>query len=142
MQGPWKEPFEYIDAYANNKTTVEGSSVFKLNNSEEYILMYDLYSSGRYEFQRSRDLSHFTEKPESFTKDFNPRHGSVIGITQNEFDKLKKKWLNIQEGPKVFESHGNPIFTHKYTADPAALVIDNTLWLYTGHDFEGGKARL
>ncbi|WNH12611.1 family 43 glycosylhydrolase [Thalassobellus suaedae] len=139
LQGPWKESFEYIDAYANNKTTVEGSSVFKLNNSEEYILMYDLYSSGRYEFQRSRDLYHFTEKPESFTKDFNPRHGSVIGITQNEFDKLKKKWLNIQEGPKVFESHGNPIFTHKYTADPAALVIDNTLWLYTGHDFEGGQ---
>ncbi|HEX9600495.1 MAG TPA: glycoside hydrolase family 43 protein, partial [Mariniflexile sp.] len=63
LQGPWKESFEYLDSYADNKTTVEGSSVFKLNNSEEYILMYDLYSSGRYEFQRSKDLYNFTQKP-------------------------------------------------------------------------------
>ncbi|QDH77896.1 family 43 glycosylhydrolase [Echinicola soli] len=34
---------------------------------------------------------------------------------------------------------GNPLFTHKYTADPAAMVEGDTLWLYTGHDFEGGQ---
>lgn len=39
----------------------------------------------------------------------------------------------------TFESKGNPIITHKYTADPAALVKGDTLWLYTGHDFEGGQ---
>lgn len=92
LQGPWKESFEYLDAYANNKTTVEGSSVFKLNGSEEYILMYDLYSSGRYEFQRSKDLYTFTQNPESFTKNFHPRHGSVIGITKEEAQRLIEKW--------------------------------------------------
>ncbi len=39
----------------------------------------------------------------------------------------------------VLHPTGNPIFTHKYTADPAALVQDDTLWLYTGHDFAGGQ---
>ena len=34
---------------------------------------------------------------------------------------------------------GNPIFTHEYTADPAAIVEGDTLWLYTGHDFQGGQ---
>ena len=28
----------------------------------------------------------------------------------------------------------NPIITHKYTADPAAMVWNNTVYLYTGHD--------
>jgi len=38
-----------------------------------------------------------------------------------------------------FKSNGNPIINHKFTADPAAWVEGNTLWLYTGHDFEGGQ---
>ena len=28
----------------------------------------------------------------------------------------------------------NPIITHKFTADPTALVHDNSVYLYTGHD--------
>ncbi|WP_345785676.1 glycoside hydrolase family 43 protein [Pelagicoccus sp. SDUM812003] len=28
----------------------------------------------------------------------------------------------------------NPIITHKYTADPAAIVHDDTVYLYVGHD--------
>lgn len=33
-----------------------------------------------------------------------------------------------------FQSNGNPIITHKYTADPAALVVGDTLWLFAGQD--------
>ncbi|MDN3596728.1 glycoside hydrolase family 43 protein [Zunongwangia endophytica] len=95
LDGPWKEDFEYLDAYANSKINVEGSSVFKLNDSEEYILMYDLYSSGKYEFQRSKDLFNFSEETESFTKDFHPRHGSVIGITSKEAKRLNDKWGGV-----------------------------------------------
>ncbi|WBL21556.1 glycoside hydrolase family 43 protein [Zunongwangia sp. HRR-M8] len=91
LSGPWKEDFKYLDAYADTKINVEGSSVFKLNNSDEYILMYDLYSNGRYEFQRSKDLFNFSEETESFTKDFFPRHGSVIGITKEELERIYKK---------------------------------------------------
>ena len=94
LKGPWKEDFKYLDAYAG-KTVVEGSSVFKLNNSDNYILMYDLYRNQRYEFQRSTDLYHFTPEPESFTKDFNPRHGSVISITKEEAIRLNNKWGGV-----------------------------------------------
>ena len=34
----------------------------------------------------------------------------------------------------VFKSAGNPIITHKFTADPAAMVYDHKVYLYTGHD--------
>lgn len=95
LQGPWTEHFDYLDVYHNSRTNVEGSSVFKLNDSDEYILMYDLYSSGRYEFQRSTDLYQFTQIPESFTKNFHPRHGSVISITREEAIRLNEKWGGV-----------------------------------------------
>ncbi|MFG6686053.1 family 43 glycosylhydrolase [Mariniflexile sp. HNIBRBA6329] len=146
LQGPWIESFDYIDVYANTSTNVEGSSVFKLNDSDDYILMYDLYSNGRYEFQCTKDLYNFTSETESFTKNFFPRHGSVISITKYEAKRLNKKWdgvpaslLTNANGEYLFKPEGNPIIKHKYTADPAAFVVDETLWLYTGHDFAGGQ---
>lgn len=162
LQGPWTEHFEYLDVYHNSRTNVEGSSVFKLNDSDSYILMYDLYSSGRYEFQRSEDLYHFTDKPESFVKDFHPRHGSIIGITRKEAKRLSQQWgdkdAKAQDiAPKLsytFKQHqvadddriiyswevtGNPIVRHKYTADAAALVHNDTLFIFTGEDYEGGQ---
>jgi beta-xylosidase len=33
-----------------------------------------------------------------------------------------------------FKITGNPIITYKYTADPAAMVYKNKVYLYTGHD--------
>ena len=133
LHGPWVEDFKYHDAYAG-KTPVEGSSIFKLNNSETYVLMYDLYTSGRYEYQTSSDLCNFDSVPKPFSKDFFPRHGSVISITQSEMDALVEKW-----GRRTFKAEGNPIITHKHTADPAALVVGDSLWLFTGHDFEGNQ---
>lgn len=150
LQGPWVEHFNYLDAYANKPTVVEGSSVFKLNDSNQYVLMYDLYSDGRYEFQRSTDLYHFTPTTESFEKDFHPRHGSVIGITQQEAIRLNEKWSGIPDemleqisrkrsytevpDPALSSTGGNPIITDVFTADPAPLVVDDTVYLYVGHD--------
>ncbi|MFT2008562.1 glycoside hydrolase family 43 protein [Pontibacter sp. 13R65] len=34
----------------------------------------------------------------------------------------------------VVKATGNPIFTHKYTADPAALVHKGKVYIYAGHD--------
>ncbi len=39
-----------------------------------------------------------------------------------------------QSKDTTFRSNGNPIITHKYTADPAAMVYKDTFYLYTGHD--------
>ena len=57
--------------------------------------MYDLYTSKRYEFQRSKDLYTFTQTPESFTKNFYPRHGTAIGITFEEARLLNEKWGGV-----------------------------------------------
>ena len=135
LKGKWKEDFRYVDAYAG-KTAVEGSSVFKLNGKDEYVLMYDMYTTGRYEYQTSTDLYNFSA-PRSFTKDFFPRHGSVISLTHDELQRLQEKWGYVVR--YEFESHGNPIIRHLHTADPAALVKGDTLWLFAGHDLNGNQ---
>lgn len=88
LTGPYTEDFIYLDAYANSSTAVEGSSTFQLIGQQKYILMYDLYGAGRYEYQTSTDLMQWTQQPRSFTKDFMPRHGSVIPITLDEAKRL------------------------------------------------------
>ena len=136
LKGKWKEDFKYLDAYAG-KTPVEGSSIFKLNGKDEYVLMYDMYTSGRYEYQTSTDLYHFSE-PKAFTKDFFPRHGSVISLTRDELQRLQEKWGYVVR--YEFESQGNPIVRHIHTADPAALVKGDTLWLFAGRGQNGNQS--
>lgn len=135
--GKWKEDFKFIDAYANSRTGVEGSGVFKLNDREEYVMMYDLYGSGRYEYQTSKDLKTFTTKPQSFNKNFFPRHGTVMSVTAEELQRMQEKWGYVLKHD--FVSDGNPIIRDKHTADPAVLVDNDTLWLFAGHDAEGGQ---
>jgi len=67
---------------------VEGSSVFKLINSEAYILMYDVYMDGRYQFAKSNDLENFKVIDQQVSMNFHPRHGTVIPITKIESERL------------------------------------------------------
>lgn len=137
LKGPWVEDFKYLDSYADTRTGVEGSGVFKLNDRDEYVLMYDLYGSGRYEYQTSKDLMDFTKEPMSFRKDFFPRHGTVCSVTAEELDRLQQKWGYVLT--HKFESDGNPIIRDKHTADPAVMVEGDTLWLFAGHDAAGNQ---
>lgn len=75
------------------KDEVEGSGVFKLNDGSGYILMYDVYGKGRYEFARSTDLEHFTAVTSEVSMNFKPRHGTVIPITSAEAIALTSAYL-------------------------------------------------
>ena len=78
--GKWSEREGYMQ---QTKDAVEGACVFKLHNSSRYILMYDVYTKGRYEFTQSETLDSFT-LVDSVSMDFHPRHGAVISITREE----------------------------------------------------------
>jgi arabinoxylan arabinofuranohydrolase len=87
------EGYVLQDRYVQQtKDPVEGSGVFKLNNSDEYILMYDVYTKGKYQFTKSKDLYHFTVIDQDISMDFHPRHGTVMPITAKEAKALLKKW--------------------------------------------------
>ena len=79
----------YVD---QTNESVEGSGVFKLNNSDTYILMYDMYRKGKYQFTSSTDLKNFKVIDENVAMDFHPRHGTVLPITKTEADALIKAY--------------------------------------------------
>lgn len=90
LSGPWTEVEGYVDPYAGTPA-VEGSGIFKLNDGTGYVLMYDVYQNGRYEYITTEDLMHFGP-PQEFVKDFNPRHGTVLPIRKSEMERLKTRW--------------------------------------------------
>ena len=83
---------------------VEGAGVFRLNNSDEYILMYDMYMKGKYQFTRSKDLENFKVIDQDVSMDFHPRHGTVLPITEAEMKRLMAKWYNAESFLKSAQS--------------------------------------
>jgi arabinoxylan arabinofuranohydrolase len=74
------------------KDPVEGAGVFKLNDGNDYVLMYDVYTKGKYQFTRSADLENFKVIDEEVSMNFHPRHGTVMPVTTAEAERLVKKW--------------------------------------------------
>lgn len=93
------EGYKYPHLNRVDKETdrVEGSGVFKMNNSEDWILMYDVYGSGRYQFTKSKDLEHFEVIDHEISMNFHPRHGTVLPITMKEYLRLVEKWGTLDD---------------------------------------------
>lgn len=85
----------YVD---QTNESVEGSSVFKLNNSDTYILMYDMYRKGKYQFTSSTDLKNFKVIDQNISMNFHPRHGTVLSISKNEAQVLINKYGGFPNG--------------------------------------------
>ena len=88
LTGPYTVEWRHLQK--PGQFPVEGSSVFPLIGSDEYILMYDCYANGYYQFCKG-DLKNFEYVQDTPTKgNFTPRHGSVIQITRKERKRLEK----------------------------------------------------
>jgi arabinoxylan arabinofuranohydrolase len=131
--GNWKENDNYLQ---QTKDPVEGAGVFKLNNSDDYILMYDVYTKGKYQFTKSRDLENFAVIDNDISMDFNPRHGTILPIMRSELKRLIAKWGMPEEFPKI---NNNPVL-EGYYADPEILYSNKTKKYYiypTSDGFDG-----
>ncbi|WP_291097525.1 MULTISPECIES: family 43 glycosylhydrolase [unclassified Flavobacterium] len=118
------EGYVQHDGYMNQTNeAVEGSSIFKLINSDTYILMYDIYKKGKYQFTKSTDLLNFSVIDDEISMNFHPRHGTVIPITKKETEALIHKWgtidknailsfnsENIKKGNVVIDDEKNTIY--------------------------------
>ena len=68
---------------------VEGSEVYRINGTDTYIMIMDEYGKGRFFMQQTTDLKNY--KPvakQDFSMDFSPRHGSVMAISDEEYERL------------------------------------------------------
>jgi len=118
------------------KEAVEGVGVCKAIDGKSWIIMYDCYGSGHYQFCSSTDLKNFKfERNTELKGKFTPRHGTIIPITRAEKERLLK----------TFPNHKQPILSG-FHADPEVLYSNKTkkYYIYSttdgtpgwgGHDF-------
>ena len=87
------EGYVLRDKYVQQtKYPVEGAGVYPLNNTDGYVLMYDVYTTGRYQFTQTTDFKNFTVIDDKVSMNFRPRHGTVMRITAAEEEGLVKQW--------------------------------------------------
>lgn len=114
--GKWIESPDYKQ---QTTSPVEGSGIFRMNDSDKYILMYDVYMDGAYQFTESYDLEDFSVVDAKVSMDFTPRHGTVMPISRAEMQRLQKAYQNSGSGYK------NPVLP-EFHADPEILYSENT----------------
>lgn len=77
----------------NESVAVEGCEAFRLIGKDTFVLMYDKYNNNQFGFRTSTDLDDWTTVSGSTKKadgaSFVPRHGSVIPLTQEEYELLE-----------------------------------------------------
>jgi len=132
--GKWLEQPGYKQ---QTRDAVEGSSVFKLNRSDQYILMYDVYGKGKYQFCQSADLDKFKVIDNEVKMDFHPRHGNIIPVSRTELRNLTTKW-GLPHGMEL-KLAKNPVVDGFY-ADPDVLYSNKTKKYYiypTSDGFDG-----
>ena len=100
---------------------VEGSGVFRLHDGT-WVLMYDCYTSYHYQFCKSTDLRSFKQVQDTKTSGvFTPRHGTVIAITQSEYNLLMA-WSSLLEATTELKTRTTPTFTLKQLDERKALL--------------------
>ncbi len=82
----WSAPTGSVQ---QTNVAVEGGGIFRLIGENTWVVMYDCYGSGYYQFCTTTDWKDFTLKAQTATSGaFTPRHGTVIPITTREYNRL------------------------------------------------------
>lgn len=114
--GKWTESPDYKQ---QTKHDVEGAGTYKKIGEDKYVLMYDVYRNGAYQFTESADLDNFKAIDSEVSMDFHPRHGSVIPISEEEYRRLELAFPSA--GVKI----KNPVLP-EFHADPEVLLSEKT----------------
>lgn len=131
--GQWTEEPDY-----KQQTTdaVEGAGTFKLIGQDKYILMYDVYMKGRYQFTETTDLKNFKVIDNDVKMNFHPRHGTIIPITRDELLRITEKWGKPAE---LGQLPNNPVLLG-FHADPEIVYSHQTkkYYIYSTTDGQPG----
>ena len=88
--GPYFEPENNKVSVAD--TALEGNCIYKILNSDKYVMIADKFKAGGYFAQETSDLINFKEVKDFAINHIRPRHGSVMHITEEEYNRLVEKF--------------------------------------------------
>ena len=88
--GPYYEPDDNKVSVAD--TALEGNCIYRILGTDKFIMIADQFKKGGYFMQETTDLINFSKVDESrfSLNHLKPRHGSVLHITDREYELLKK----------------------------------------------------
>jgi len=90
LNGPYEDKPVVVSLASGG---VEGSQAYRINGTDTWLLIMDEYGKGRFFMQQTENLRDY--KPvarEDYSMDFSPRHGSVMTITDEEYDSLVARY--------------------------------------------------
>lgn len=107
------DKWQMLDGHVEQTNeAVEGVGVCKSLDGKSWVVMYDCYGSGHYQFCKSEDLKTFTKVKDTKTRGkFTPRHGTIMPITQAEKDRLLAEWGD-GKNPILPDFHADPEVLH------------------------------
>lgn len=86
--GPYYEPDDNKVSVAT--VALEGNCIYKIDGTDKYIMIADQFRNGGYFMQETSDMIHFRKVEEgNFSLNhLSPRHGSMLHITDEEYERL------------------------------------------------------
>lgn len=90
--GPYYEPDDNKISVAD--TALEGNCTYRILGTDKFVMIADQFKKGGYFMQETTDLIHFkkVDSDKISLDHLRPRHGSMLHITQKEFDRLKENY--------------------------------------------------
>ncbi|MCH5198681.1 MAG: glycoside hydrolase family 43 protein [Oscillospiraceae bacterium] len=86
--GPYFEPDNNKVSVAD--TALEGNCIYRIIGTDKYVLIADKFKAGGYFMQETSDMINFKKVSDFSLDHLHPRHGSVMHITDEEYERLKK----------------------------------------------------
>lgn len=86
--GPYSEPDNNKVSVAD--TALEGNCIYKILDTDKYVMIADQFQAGGYFMQETSDMIHFERVNDFSLNHLHPRHGSMLYITDEEYDRLVK----------------------------------------------------
>lgn len=72
---------------------VEGSQLYRINGTDTWLMIMDEYGKGRFFMQQTENFRDYLPvAKEDYSMDFSPRHGSIMSITDEEYERLIGRW--------------------------------------------------
>ncbi len=70
-------------------TGVEGSEIYNISGTDQWVMVMDEYGTDRFFMQQTTDFENFKPvNPDDYSMAFNPRHGAITSITDEQYYAL------------------------------------------------------
>ncbi|OMF38848.1 hypothetical protein BK133_01215 [Paenibacillus sp. FSL H8-0548] len=117
LLGTWKKT-RTLQEVGLTGSNVEGPEIFKFNDREEWAILVDQYATGKgYLPIVTSDLStgafRKLDASEYSLDSAKKRHGSILSITQKEYDAIMAKYYKVVQAPDE-EEQKNPVLEYNF----------------------------